>query len=87
MPRIPEINGGNDNCGKTLETRFKTLFSFFQFYAKIDQKFCNWEKKYGGSGRLVYYSLHCGKVKHWQMISWEFKLQALSISARILISV
>ena len=44
MPRMTEINGGIHICGKRLKTRLKTLFSFLNFFVRVDQKFCNWAK-------------------------------------------
>ena len=53
-PRMAEFNGGIDISGKPLKTIFRTFFSFIQFNAEVDQKFCNWAENMPVlAGRLV----------------------------------
>ena len=40
MPRIVDISGGIDICGKPSKSRLKTVL-VFQLFAKVDQKICN----------------------------------------------
>ena len=64
LPRIVEISGGIDVCGKPLKTRFRTVFSFFNGLQKLITNLVIGQKNASGNRPSCYnfinfHSLDC----------------------------